>query len=133
MSKSDPHPGACLFLSDPPHVVGEKIGKAITDNENSLTFDFDTRPGISNLIYIYSKLTSHTTDSICSQFYGARELKDALVDVLNRHLLPIQENYSRLNKQPRSVEEVLRKGNASAKVLASNTMEEVETLVGMRR
>merc|ERR1719309_494689 len=49
MSKSDPNPRGCIYITDPPDVVADKVRKSVTDCRSEVTFDPETRPGVSNL------------------------------------------------------------------------------------
>ena len=62
MSKSEENPKGVIFLLDEENVIRKKIMGATTDSEMSIKFDFDNKPGISNLINIYASLTGDTID-----------------------------------------------------------------------
>lgn len=68
MSKSDPDPLACIFLSDTPDVLVKKVKASVTDTTKELYYDPVTRPGVSNLITIHSLMTGQSPEEVSRHF-----------------------------------------------------------------
>jgi tryptophanyl-tRNA synthetase len=65
MSKSDPDAKSCIYLSDKPDVILEKIKKSITDFTSAVTYEPESRSSVANLILIHSLMTMQTPEEIC--------------------------------------------------------------------
>lgn len=65
MSKSDPDPKSCVMITDTPKVIKEKVKKAITDFTSAVTFEPETRPGVTNLLTIHSMVSGKSIQEIC--------------------------------------------------------------------
>ena len=77
MSKSDVSSQATINLTDSPDVIRSKISKAVTDSQPSITYDTENRPGVSNLINMYSAISGRSPAQICEnyksvEFFAAR-------------------------------------------------------------
>ncbi|CCF81159.1 tryptophan--tRNA ligase [Helicobacter bizzozeronii] len=132
MSKS--HKGAfhALFLLDPPDVIAKKIKKATTDSLGTLVFD-PTRPGIYNLLGIYSILSQKSPNQVELEFEGKGYgvFKQALIDLLIATLAPIQEKYAQIQNDPAYVLGILQKGLEQVKPIAKQTYQHAKSLMGL--
>ena len=70
MSKSDDNTTATIYLLDEPKAIEKKIKRAQTDSENSVHYDKENKPGISNLIEIFSALTDQTHEQVEAAYAG---------------------------------------------------------------
>lgn len=133
MSKSDNQELSRINLSDTPDQIRNKIRKSVTDCVSNITYDPDTRPGISNLISIYSAITGATHQEVVDLFIGKQsvDLKDALVDIVTDHLKPIRETLMRMEDDLGYVETVLDEGARKAELQATETMFELKCLLGL--
>lgn len=133
MSKSDNQETSRINLSDTPDEIHNKIRKSVTDCESRVTFDPHTRPGVSNLVSIYSAITGLTHDEVVELFIGKQtvELKDALVGILVEHLAPIRQELTRLDNEDGFVREVLDNGAKMASERAQETVALVHTTLGI--
>ena len=97
MSKSDPEETYIAIL-DKPDIIRRKMRRAITDSDNSVVFDPENKPGVSNLMSIMSALTGMSMEQIAADYsgkgYGA--FKDAVADSVIATLEPIQKEYDRI-------------------------------------
>ncbi|MBL0401501.1 tryptophan--tRNA ligase [Staphylococcus sp. SNAZ 36] len=95
MSKSDDNQKNYISLLDEPNVGAKKIKSAVTDSDGIIKFDRDNKPGISNLLSIYSSLTDKTIDELQTQYkdsnYG--EFKSDLAEIVKDFLVQFQEKY----------------------------------------
>lgn len=67
MSKSDPDPKSCVMITDTPDVITLKVKKAITDFTSEVTFEPETRPGVTNLLTIHSIVSGKSIEQICDE------------------------------------------------------------------
>lgn len=135
MSKSDTDCKSRLDLTDNSDVLLEKIKKAVTDNTSQVTYDPETRPGVSNLIAIHSLLTDKSPEEICkdAQDLDTGKYKLVLADVVIEKLKPIREEISRLLKEPLYLDEVLKIGSEKATDLAIDCYVDVKDKIGFGR
>jgi len=129
MSKSNGDNG-CIFLFDNPDVAYEKIMKAITDSENVVTFDIENKPGVSNLINIYSGLTGLSKEEIEKKYdtlqYPYGTFKMDLAMIVRGFLVEFQTNYSKSSdKFDRELERLL-------KDLASINLHKIMSAMGLK-
>jgi tryptophanyl-tRNA synthetase len=131
MSKSLPQ--GCLFLTDAPKVMREKIMRAETDSYTEIGYDPVRRGAISNLVMIYAELSGLTTSEVVKMFKGVgyAEFKKELAELIIRTFKPFQERRAKLAKNRSQVMKVLEKGAKSAAPIAHATMEEVGRKVGL--
>lgn len=134
MSKSEANVKSRIELTDTPDQIVEKVKKAVTDLTSEVTYDFENRPGVSNLIEIHTALTGLTTDEIVEESFLHAEdtglYKKRLAEVIIEKLSPIQAQVLKYQQDPGYLLEVLHKGSVTASHLAENTMAEVKCLVG---
>lgn len=67
MSKSDPDPKSCVMITDTPERIVEKVKKAVTDFTSEVTFEPETRLGVTNLLTIHSMVSGKTPAQICDE------------------------------------------------------------------
>ena len=132
MSKSDSDAKSCVYITDEPDVMRSKIKKAVTDSTSAMTFDLANRPGVSNLIVIYSCLSGQTPAEVCQSFSSCDtgQFKLHLADLMIEYFTPIRQEINYLLDNRDHLEQVLRKGTDSAAEIAADTMVEVRKAVG---
>lgn len=130
MSKSDPK--GDIFLSDDPKVARKKIMSAVTDTECLVKFDKENKPGISNLLTIYSSLKEITIEEAEKEFEGANygTFKKAVADLVCSTLEDLQAKYNQYINSP-YLDEVLLKGANEAREIARVTLKRVKDAVGL--
>ncbi len=132
MSKSDSDPNGCVYLLDDPNVMAKKFKRAVTDSEMSVRFDPVNKPGISNLMQIYSCATGKDYEAIEQEFagqgYGA--FKTAVGDATIEMCRPIREETARLLKDKAYLEKVYTEGAEKASYIANKTLRKVYKKVG---
>ena len=131
MSKSDPDPRGVIFLLDEPAIIRKKIMSAVTDTGNEI-LTHDTKPGISNLLRIFSALTDKPISTIETQFKGIGygDFKKAVADVVIDTLSPIQARYQALMADKKALEAILEAGRIAAQKRADQTLAKVYRKVG---
>ncbi len=132
MSKSIPE--GCVFLMEKPEDIQRKFKRAITDSdtENCVRFDPENKPGVANLMSIYSAVTGRTYAQIEEEFAGCGygKFKPVVGDAVIEHLRPIREEASRLMKDKAYLESVYRSGAEKASFVAEKTLRKVYKKVG---
>lgn len=131
MSKSLPQ--GCLFLTDSPKVMREKIMRAETDSHAEIGYDPARRGAISNLVMIYAELSGLTTTEVIKMFKGAgyAEFKKELAERVIKTFKPFQEKRAKLIKNKAQVMRILEQGAKRAEPIARATMEEVRRKIGL--
>ena len=130
MSKSDPK--GDVFLKDEPAVIRKKIMSAVTDSGCEVKYDEENKPGISNLLTIYSAMKDISIAEAEEIFKNARygEFKKAVADAVLEELEPFQARYREILAN-KSYEEALRKGAQKASKIANLTLKRVQKAVGL--
>ena len=133
MSKSDPN--GCVFLMEKPEDIARKFKRAITDSdtENCVRFDPENKPGVSNLMNIYSAVTGKSIDEIEREFEGQGYgvFKPAVGDAVIETLRPIREEATRLLDDKAYLCSVYTEGAQKASVIARKTLRKVYKKVGL--
>uniref|UniRef100_A0A8C5MCJ3 Tryptophan--tRNA ligase, mitochondrial n=1 Tax=Leptobrachium leishanense TaxID=445787 RepID=A0A8C5MCJ3_9ANUR len=134
MSKSDPQTLATIRLTDTPEEIVTKIRKAVTDFTSEVTYDPESRPGVSNLISIHSAMTELGVEDIVRQSQGLEtaQYKLLVADAVVEKLRPIREEIQRLQGDPDFLKKVLDSGAQTARQLASPVYDAVCKMVGFR-
>lgn len=133
MSKSDPN--GCVFLMEKPEDIARKFKRAITDSdtENCVRFDPANKPGVSNLMNIYSAVTGKSIDEIEREFEGQGYgvFKPAVGDAVIETLRPIREEATRLLEDKAYLCSVYTEGAQKASAIARKTLRKVYKKVGL--
>lgn len=134
MSKSDDDHRGSILLLDPSDIIRKKVMSAVTDSENKIYFNEATKPGISNLITIYSTLSNMSIKEVEKKYidsnYGTfkKEVADIIIDTIE----PIQMKYKDILASS-LVDEVLDKGLAKALEISKKKCLEAQMKVGLGR
>ncbi len=131
MSKSLPDAGTISLLDDP-LVTAKKIRSAVTDSEAVVRYDKEAKPGISNLLTIYSALTGRTIADLENSYTGKGygDLKKDLADVVVEFVTPVQRKAKEYLDDLSTLDAILASGASQAREVASATMEVVRERVG---
>src|ERR1700712_5047033 len=131
MSKSRPDAGTLSLLEDPAR-LRKKVRSAVTDSGREVSFDPEGKPGVSNLLTIYSTLTGKAIDEIVSSFAGRGygDLKKDLAEVVVEFAEPIRLRTNELLADPPGLDRILARGAASAQELAERTLSDVYARIG---
>lgn len=133
MSKSAASLSGVIELLDTPEVNAKKIKSAVTDTGREVVFDEQNKPGISNLMTIYSSVTGNNLDEIQNEFAGKGygEFKGAVADATVEYLRPIRERALDLLQDESELIQLLNKGADKARVLASKTLKDSYNALGI--
>lgn len=132
MSKSDTNEKSYILLTDTADVIMKKFKSAVTDSDGVVKFDKDEKPGISNLMGIYSVMTGKSNDEIEKEFEGQGYgvFKTAVAESVIETLRPLQEEYNRILADKAYMETVLRDGAEKARYQANRLINKVYRKVG---
>ncbi|MBE6143629.1 MAG: tryptophan--tRNA ligase [Erysipelotrichaceae bacterium] len=130
MSKSDPK--GDILLKDDLKAVRKKIMSAVTDLECEVRYDKENKPGISNLLTIYSCLKDITIEEAEKEFIGCNygTFKKAVADVVCATLEELQAKYNQVIESG-IIDEVLQKGAEKASKIANETVKRVKKVIGL--
>ncbi|MGF7431738.1 tryptophan--tRNA ligase [Thermoanaerobacterium thermosaccharolyticum] len=131
MSKSSENQYSKINLLDEPSQIKKKIMRAVTDSENVIRYDPENKPGLSNLLTLYSSFTDISIEEAEARFKGQGygTLKKELADVIVERLSEIQNNYKNLDLN--YINEVLKEGAEKASSIARITIERVKDKMGL--
>ena len=132
MSKTD-EPKSYISLFDTEEELEKKIMSAQTDSGKGVIYNVTKKPGISNLLTIYSLLSGRTIQEIEKEFNGKGygDFKKSLAKVVINYLEPYRRKQKELLTREVYVQEILNKGKSRARTIAQTTMQEVREKMGL--
>ena len=132
MSKSAENIHSRISLLDEPSKIKKSIMKATTDSDGVVRFDVENKPGISNLLNIYSVLSGMTVPELEAKYEGKGygDFKKDLVEVVVEALAPIKERYEQIRHSDELIE-ILKDGAVRADAIAKQTMKRVKENFGL--
>ncbi|MFR9806279.1 tryptophan--tRNA ligase [Pseudonocardia sp. RS010] len=132
MSKSASTPGGIVELLDDPKRIAKKIRSAVTDNEREIRYDPEAKPGIANLLTIYSALTDRKIAEIEAEYAGRGygDLKKDLAEVVADFVAPLRERVQQYLGDPAELDRVLARGATRAGEVAGATLAAVHERIG---
>ncbi len=132
MSKSDTNKNNFIGLLDDPKTIIKKFKKATTDSESEIYYDLKNKPGISNLLTIYSVISglpmAEVEKHFAEKMYG--HLKVELGELVVEYLNPIQAEYHRIRDHENKLKAILKTGAEQAREKAQATLKEVHKAIG---
>ncbi|MDP4155058.1 MAG: tryptophan--tRNA ligase [Bacillota bacterium] len=134
MSKSDTNNKGYISLLDDAKQIEKKIKSAVTDSDGIVKFDRDNKQGVSNLLSIYSILSSKSIPELEEMYHGKGygEFKADLAGVVVNALAPIQEKYYQLIDSS-ELDDILDQGAAKANRVAGKMLKKMENAMGLGR
>ena len=134
MSKSDANVKEYISMLDEPSVIRKKIKSAVTDSSGVIEFAPAEKPGVSNLLTIFSAFSGESIESLVTRFKGVGygQFKEELADAIIAVMEPIQESYYELLKSDK-LDEILDEGAKKANYVANKTLRKMEKAVGLVR
>lgn len=132
MSKSASSPKGLINLLDEPRSSAKKIKSAVTDTDTEIRYDPEAKPGVSNLLTIYSTLTGAPVAELEQKYtgkgYGA--LKTDLAEVVTEWVTPFRSRTQDYLDDPETLDSLLAKGAEKARAVAAETLAEAYDKVG---
>ena len=132
MSKSAENANGSVFLSDDKDAVMRKFKRAVTDSDAQIKYDPENKPGVSNLLTIYSVFAGKTVEQAEKEFAGVGygEFKLAVGEAVADRLAPLQAEQAKLLADKAYLDGVLKKGADSAARTADRTLAKVYKKIG---
>lgn len=134
MSKSSENQNGVIRILDSETEIRNKIMKATTDSDNKIKFDMENKPGISNLINIYSALTKISVKDTERKFSNSSyaEFKRAVADVVVQELMNIQQKYNKIVNS-KELNDILDNGIKIARKEAKEKYDLMKIKIGLGR
>lgn len=134
MSKSDDNQKNFISLLDEPNVAAKKIKSAVTDSDGIIKFDRDNKPGISNLLTIYSSLTNESIKDLEAKYKneGYGKFKTDLSEIVKDFLIDFQKKYDEFYHSDK-LDEILDHGRDKAQKASFKTLKKMERAMGLGR
>ena len=132
MSKSDPDPDATISIIDTEQDIVRKFKKAVTDSEKEVVMRED-KPGISNLITIYSCITGKTVEEVEKEFAGSGygNFKMQVGEAVAAKFKPIREEFARYMADKATLETLAKQSADQARYIAMKTLRKVQKKIGL--
>jgi tryptophanyl-tRNA synthetase len=133
MSKTNSSAAGIIELLDDPKASAKKIRSAVTDSETEVRYDEEAKPGVSNLLTIYSALTGTDVPDLEKQYAGRGygDFKSDLADAVVEFVTPFRDRTQELLEDRAELDGVLKRGAERAREVASRTLAEVYDRVGL--
>ncbi|MFD7547081.1 tryptophan--tRNA ligase [Streptomyces sp. NPDC059578] len=133
MSKSASAPKGLINLLDEPKATAKKVKSAVTDTDTVVRYDTTAKPGVSNLLTIYSTLTGAGIGELEQRYegkgYGA--LKTDLAEIVVDFVTPFRERTQQYLDDPETLDSILAKGAEKARAVAAETLSQAYDKVGL--
>lgn len=132
MSKSAENVHSRISLLDEDNKIKKSIMKATTDSDGIIKFDPENKPGVSNLLSIYSALSGKEIDDIVADFQGCGygDFKKELVAITQEAMAPIKKNFNEI-RETEELKNILRDGAERAGAIAEKTLKRVKNNFGL--
>ncbi len=134
MSKSDDNPNNVIRILEDPKSILKKLKRAVTDSDNPpvVAYDWEKKPGVSNLLELMSAATGQDVEALVEHFKGQMygNFKSEVGEAVVAMLEPIQERYRTLRADETYLKEVFKKGAAKAQERARVTLDKVYEKIG---
>jgi tryptophanyl-tRNA synthetase len=131
MSKSISSPMGSIFVTDSAADIERKIKKAVTDTDDDVRYDWDTKPGVTNLLEIYSSFTNEAPQAIAARYTRYGDLKKDLAAIVVESLAPIAKRYDELMADPDALRAVATRGAEKASEVAGSVYRRAANAVGL--
>ncbi len=133
MSKSAGEPKGIVNLLDEDSVISKKIKSAVTDTDGEIKFEPESKPGVSNLLGIYSAVSDKPISVLVESYQGVGygQLKQDVADAVIATVSPIREKTNELMNDTSHLDSILEKGAAKARETADKTLRDVQNALGL--
>jgi len=132
MSKSDENINGSIYLMDDPDTIVRKCKRAVTDSESEVRYS-EQKPGVSNLLEIYSSCLGKSIEEAEKDFAGVGygDFKMAVAEAVISVLKPLQEEYNRLQKEKDYIDSIILENDEKAAYFANKTLRKVKKKLGL--
>ncbi|MDQ0255407.1 tryptophanyl-tRNA synthetase [Evansella vedderi] len=134
MSKSDANVKSFISMLDDEKTITKKVKSAVTDSDNEVRYDKEAKPGVSNLLSIYSLCSGESIEDLVDKYSGKGygEFKTDVAEAVVNTLAPIQERYNELINSE-ELDEILDMGAEKANRQAFKMLKKAEKAMGLGR
>ena len=134
MSKSDESDKGVIMLLEDPTSIRKKIMSAVTDSDNKVKYDEENKPGISNLLTIYSSLKDISIEDAEKEFdgFGYGDFKKAVADTVVSFIEDLQSKYNEIINSD-MIDKILDESNKQVRKIAEEKYENVRKKIGLGR
>jgi tryptophanyl-tRNA synthetase len=121
-----------MDLLEEPKALSKKIRSAVTDTEREIRYDPEHKPGISNLLSIYSALSGRAVAELEAEYvgHGYGDLKKDLAEVVVSFVEPVRKQTEAYLADPAELDRVLALGAERARAVAAVTLSDVYDRIG---
>lgn len=134
MSKSDDNDNNVIRMLEDPKKIAKKLKRAVTDSDDPprIAYDWDAKPGVSNLLELMSASTDRPVEELVKHFEGRMygEFKTEVADAVVAMLEPIQKRYQEIRGDEAYMKEIFRTGAQKASERAQKTLNDVYEKIG---
>lgn len=132
MSKSDDNEQNYLGLLDSPEIIRKKMMRAVTDSGKEIIADAENKPGVTNLLTLYSAITNESISALETKFQneGYGTLKKVIAEAVVDFLAPLQEKFHKLRTDLNQMHKILKHGREQATLKANETLARVHDVIG---
>ena len=132
MSKSAENIHSRISLLDEDSKIKKSIMRATTDSDGEIRFDMENKPGVSNLLNIYSAFSGKPVEDIVNEFAGCGygDFKKELVSITQEAMAPIKQNFKEIRESD-ELKNILRDGSERANAIAEKTIKRVKDNFGL--
>ena len=133
MSKSAENPNGSIYMLDEEDVIRKKIMKATTDSDSTIKYDPINKPGISNLMVIYSSFSGMSIKDIEKKYVGANygifkaDVAQVIIDILK----PIQQKYYSILENEDIINKIIEEGKEKTTKIAKEKYDKLAKIVGL--
>jgi tryptophanyl-tRNA synthetase len=131
MSKSIDSPQGTILVLEDLGAVAKKIKRAVTDLDNEVRFDPETKPGVSNLLSILSACTGRDPADLAGSYTQYGPLKTDTAEAVVELLRPIQARHAELAADPAGTAAILAQGAEKARAIAAPTLARAKAALGL--
>ena len=130
MSKSSESPMGTVGIFEDTTSIAKKLKRAVTDSENEVRFDFDTKPGVSNLLSILGAATGRDPETLADEYHQYGPLKNDTAEAIINVLEPVQRRRAELLADPAELDRIIARGAGKASEVATVTVQRAKDAMG---
>lgn len=130
MSKSTESPMGTVGIFEDTTSIAKKLKRAVTDSENEVRFDFDTKPGVSNLLSILGAATGRDPETLADEYQQYGPLKSDTAEAIINLLEPVQHRRAELLADPAELDRIIARGAGKASEVATVTVQRAKDAMG---
>ena len=130
MSKSSESPMGTVGIFEDTTSIAKKLKRAVTDSENEVRFDFDTKPGVSNLLSILGAATGRNPETLADEYHQYGPLKNDTAEAIINVLQPVQHRRAELLADPAELDRIIARGAGKASEVAAVTVQRAKDAMG---